>query len=270
MLKYSGQRAFNVARHAARELVVFSKLERLVAAVCMGTPFFLILADSQDKINFWPIAFGTFTIMAIPLIVSLAAYKIYGMATLRNGILAFVSAFILVAILFYIWYQTLPANFIVRDSISSYVSMKNAQIFGLLLTSASMLFLFNGAVYINTVPEISSKKHGKWYNLVLGISLLGVVLFPCTNPKLEVFHYSCAILFFAGGAFVIAFFNNEEHRIISIIIAGISLLGFVVYLSNTIWLKSAALSSFSLFWAETIALWVIGIHYILESLGELS
>jgi hypothetical protein len=236
----------------------------------MGIPFFLILSDSQDRIGFWSIVVGTLTIMAIPLLVSVAAYRINGMATVRNGILAFVVALLLVACLFYIWYLTLPTDFKIRDSISSYVAMENAQIFGLLLTTASMLFIFNGAVYINKVPEGSSKKHGRWYNLVLGISLLGVVLFPCTNPRLAVFHYSFAILFFAGGALVIAIFNDEAHRVISLIIAGVSLLSFAIYTVNSFLLDSTALSSFSLFWAETVALWVIGIHYILESLGELS
>ena len=269
MLNATTQKAIGVARDAAQELIAFSKLERIVAAVSMGIPFLLILADAQDRIPFWSIVAGTLTIMVIPLIVSIAAYWINGMDKRRNGVLTFVVAFFLVALLFYVWYRTIPLHYIIRDSISSYVAMKNAQIFGLLLTTASMLFIFNGAIYINEVGENSSKWHGKWYNLVLGICLLGVVLFPCTNPHLKVFHYVFAILFFGGSAFVIAFFNDKEHRIISAMISAVSLASFALYIMNTTLLNSPLLSSFTLFWAETISLWVIGIHYILESLGEL-
>ena len=253
-----------VVQEAATELVLFSKLERILAAVCMAIPFLLILADAQERIGFWPITVGMLTIMLIPLVVSFAAYKIYGM-TMRNGIWMFIVAFLLVALLFYGWYRTLPSHFVIRGSISSYVSMENAHLFGLLLTTASMLFIFNGAVYINKVTKGNRKKHGKWYNLVLGIFLLGVVLFPCTNPKLEALHYFCALVFFFGSALVIAIFNNAEHRKLSVFIAAISILGFVIQALNL-----PFLSSFTLFWSESIALWVIGIHYILESLGELS
>jgi len=265
----ASQKALNVAIDAAHDLIVFSKLERIVAAVSMGIPFFLILADVQDRIGFWSIFFGTLTISAIPLIVSLAAYWINSMHKRRNGVLTFFCAFLVVIIFFYFWYRALPQQFVIRDSISSYVSMKNAQIFGLLLTVASMLFIFNGAIYINKVEESSSKWHGKWYNLVLGFCLLCVVLFPCTNPHLRYFHYGFAILFFGGSAVVIAFFNDRQHRIISAVIAGVCLLSFALYLLNALWLHSPLFTSLTLFWAETVSLWVVGIHYILESLGEL-
>jgi hypothetical protein len=78
-------------------------------------------------------------------------------------------------------------------------------------------------------------------------------------------HYVCAGAFFGGSAVVIAFFNDTEHRKLSFFIAGISVTGFVLYALNL-----PALESFTLFWSESIALWAIGIHYILESLGKLS
>lgn len=265
----ASKKVLNVAIDAAQELFVFSKLERIVAAVSMGIPFFLILADVEERIGFWSIFFGTLTISAIPLIVSLAAYWINDMNKRRNEVLTFFCAFFVVMLFFYFWYLTLRHHFTIRDSISSYVSMKNAQIFGLLLTTASMLFIFNGAIYINKVGENSSKWHGKWYNLVLGVCLLCVVLFPCTNPHLKYLHYGFAILFFGGSAFVIAFFNDRKHRTISAVIAGVCLLSFAVYLLNTLWLHSQMFTPLTLFWAETVSLWVIGIHYILESLGEL-
>jgi hypothetical protein len=187
-----------------------------------------------------------------------------------TGALAFFAAFLAVLTMFYVWYLTLPKNYRIRGSISDYVSMENAQIFGLLLTSASMLFLFNGAVYFNTLSKRSRKKHGKWYNVVLGVSLLGVVLFPCTNASLVFYHYAFAIIFFGGSSFVIAFFNDEEHKWLSRVIAATSFFSFLLYFVNTLWLDSPLLCRLTLFWAETIALWVIGVQYILESVGELS
>jgi hypothetical protein len=263
------QEAVAAVRNAAHELVVFSKLERIVAAVCMGTPFFLILADSQDRIAVWSIVIGTLTVMAIPLVVAFGAFKINALQKTANGVVAFVVILVAVLSMFSIWYLTLPRNFRIRDSISAYVSMDNAQLFGLLLTIASMLFLFNGAVYFNTVPSKSTKKHGKWYNVVLGVSLLGVVLFPCTNPSLVILHYAFAITFYGGSSVVIAFFNDEEYKQLSRFIAACSFLSFMLYLANTYWLDLRWLSWLTLFWAETIALWVIGIHYILESLGSI-
>mgnify|MGYP000287397387 CR=1 FL=1 len=50
-----------------------------------------------------------------------------------------------------------------RDSISNYVYMdKNRHIFGLLLTLAAMLFIFNGVLYIKKGNYLNySKRHGR-------------------------------------------------------------------------------------------------------------
>lgn len=257
-------KAIHIAQEAVYELVAFSKLERILAAVCMSIPFLLILADSQSRIAVWSIVIGTVTIIVIPLAVAFAAYRINDTANRKNGILTFLITFVFTALLFFVWYLTLPNRFQIRESISSYVSMENAHLFGSLLTVASMLFIFNGAVYIHTVPQGARKAPGKWYNIILGICLLGVVLFPCTNPSLAVLHYGCAATFFVGSSIVIAFFNNTSHKSISLFIASVSILSFIVY-----FLGLPHLEWFTLFWSESIALWIIGIHYILESLGEL-
>lgn len=61
------------------------------------------------------------------------------------------------------------------------------------------------------------KKHGRWYNLVLGPALMGVILFPHLEYPLP--HYLSAGIFFGGSALVIAIFCNPEHRAISMAIA---------------------------------------------------
>jgi len=155
----------------------------------------------------------------------------------------------------------------VRQSISDYVNIKHAHVFGLLLTMAAMLFIVNGAVYIRTAGIKQNKKEGRWYNIALGVFLFGIIIFDLDN--FVVAHYIFAILFFLGSAFVIAFFNDRNHRKISILIASLTATGFIILLAIYLF-NIQALSWFTLFWAEWISLAVIGIHYILESLEKIS
>ncbi len=156
----------------------------------------------------------------------------------------------------------------VRESISNYVYMGNSHIFGLLLGVAAMLFIVNGVIYIKTQNLRDCKKQGKWYNNVLGVCLLGVVLFPHEDQPF--LHYFFAILFFAGSALVIALFNDKEHRKTSWTIAALSLGGLVLWLFNSYIFVIPLTQWLTLFWAEWLSLTVIAMHYILESLGELS
>lgn len=187
-----------------RDLSGFAKLERIIAAICILIPFFLVWAD----------------------------------------------------------------NWQIRDSISDYVYMKNSHIFGLLLTMAAMMFIVNGAIYIKTGHLREYKKQGRWYNIILGVSLLGVILFP--YKEYGFLHFIFARIFFVGSAFVIALFNDREHRNISFVIAIISISGLVIYVVNKNVFAIPWTDWLTLFWAEWISLFVIGIHYILESLGELT
>jgi hypothetical protein len=155
----------------------------------------------------------------------------------------------------------------VRTSISDYVNIQHAHIYGLLLTMAGMLFLVNGVVYLRTDGLKKTKQHGRWYNIILGSLLLLIVLFDLDN--FIVLHNVFALLFFVGSAFVIAFFNDRQHRKISIFIAFLTALGFVVLLIRNVF-DIDALDWFTLFWAEWVSLTVIAVHYILESLEKLS
>ena len=195
-----------IAANAGNNLVAFAKLERIIAAICILIPAFLVWGD-------------------------------YGR---------------------------------IRGSISDYINMDNRHIFGLLLAIAAMLFIVNGAVYINTVGIKHHKKPGRWYNIILGIALMGVPLFPYDNPTVTWLHYFCAIVFFAGSAVVIYAFHDPKNRRISRIIAVLTLISFVIYLINANIFHVPLFGWMTLFWAECISLAVIGVHYILESLGELT
>ncbi len=187
-----------------RNLVFFAKLERLIAALCVLIPLFLIWADGGN----------------------------------------------------------------IRDSISNYVYMSNGHVFGSLITMAAMLFIVNGAVYINAATIKETKWHGRWYNIVLGLALFGVVLLP--HEQYPVPHYISAAVFFVGSAVVIAVFNDQQHRKISRFIAFLTILSLAIYLINKYWFIIPGTGWMSLFWAEWISMVVIAIHYILESLGEIS
>ena len=170
------------------------------------------------------------------------------------------------------WVDDLP-NF--RDSISAYVDMKDSYIFGLMFGIAGMTFILNGALYFKVEndekrnPSLKSrpvlnesvynkKRIGKWYNIVFGLALFGVAIFHYDrNPISEIIHIVFALIFFVGSAILIFFIHDPEDkwksRFLSIV--SIACLAIAYFTDGII----------SLYWAETIALIIIAIHYILES-----
>jgi len=147
---------------------------------------------------------------------------------------------------------------ILRSSISDYVYMRHSYVFGMLLTTAAMLFIFNGAVYFRNEERLQVRKAGKWYNVILGISLLLVIVFPYKQYRIP--HYFFAGIFFLGNAFVIGKYHRPKYRVISNLLA---------------WLTAAfiaigALKILSLLWGEWLSLAVIGVHLILEAKGDIS
>ena len=91
-----------------------------------------------------------------------------------------------------------------RPSISNYVYMDHSYVFGMLLCIAAMLFIFNGAVYYKNEPHLHISKHGRWYNIVLGFSLLGVICFR--HIEYTIIHNIFAGIFFIGNAVVTGIF----------------------------------------------------------------
>lgn len=134
-------------------------------------------------------------------------------------------------------------SFTLRDSISAYFEMDQNQIFYVPLTVAAMLFVVNGVI-----------KHEHSYNTVLGVMLIGVVLF--NHHDFPVLHMLFAVAFFAGNAAVIYFFSrNTPPRFKTYVVV------FIV-IAVCAW---KPLGWYSLFWAEWLSLAAIGIHYILAS-----
>lgn len=159
-------------------------------------------------------------------------------------------------------------DFCWRDSISNYVYMENSYVFGLLLTMAAMLFIFNGALYFNSPEYISleTRKRNKWYNIILGVSLILVVVFP--HEEYKVSHYIAAGTFFLGSSFFIAFDCYKRDKRINLFFAILSIASLFFYFIK--WKFNLKIDWYTLFVAEWISLAVISIHYYLESRDVIS
>lgn len=140
-----------------------------------------------------------------------------------------------------------------RKSISKYVYISNSYIYGMLMCIAAMLFIFNGAVYFKSEKHTNVHPMGKWYNVILGICLLGVIIF--IPNKFPTIHLIFGGIFFLGNAVVIGLFQKNYPilgRVLALLIAASFVLCLVFCL-------------FTLFWAEWLSLTVIGVHFILEA-----
>jgi hypothetical protein len=135
----------------------------------------------------------------------------------------------------------------IRPSISDYAYSKLNYIFVTLLTIAGTMFIFNGSAY-----------NSRWYNIILGCSLIGVALTP--HLDFAFLHYLFATIFFLGSVFCMIFFSSKTQRLIKIIAGVIITIALIGHF---------AFDYYSLFWAEWIGILPICIHYIGESLGKL-
>jgi hypothetical protein len=145
-----------------------------------------------------------------------------------------------------------------RSSISDYVYMWHSYVFGLLLGMAAMLFIFNGFVYFKQEQQdqLNLDRSGKWYNIVLGTCLIGVVCFPWQQYRY--IHFSFAGAFFLGNALVTGYFHTKRWRKSNVVMALLTVIALGLYFTGWFpWL--------TLFWAEWASLAVVGVHFWLES-----
>lgn len=166
----------------------------------------------------------------------------------------FIAAFCILIPLI-LWFNDGGINHPFRPSISQYVYMPHSYVFGMLLSIAAMLFIFNGAVYFKNVNALNISIHGQWYNVVLGLSLIGVICFPCNEYPIP--HYTFAIIFFVGNALVTGIFYKDQYKVFSIILAVLTVIA----------LPFALLGYISILAGEWISLTVIAIHFILNTIN---
>ena len=167
-----------------------------------------------------------------------------------------------------------------RTSISDYVYTECGHIFGMFFTAAAFMFIYNGVIYFKKEAEIlkfrlsektgdneafkinklkNSQPPGAWYNIVLGISLLLVMLLP--HLENIVLHYIFAVVFFAGSIALMLFLKSNVQRGLAYFLAGISSVSLVLHLILG--------CKYPLFWAEWVAFTAIAIHYVAEALTKI-
>lgn len=134
----------------------------------------------------------------------------------------------------------------VRGSVSAYFDMTPPQAYYFPLTVASMMFLFNGIV-----------KTRRFYNVVLGLLLAGVVLFNLEGAT-RAPHYIFAIGFFGLNVAVILWFSQDVEPWLRTALA-VVILGAVVCWAVFPW--------FTTFYAEWVSLIAIAIHFVFDSIG---
>lgn len=135
----------------------------------------------------------------------------------------------------------------VRSSISNYAYSSMNHLFATLLTIAGTMFIFNGTAY-----------NSRWYNIALGLSLIGVALTP--HYDFPIIHYLFAAIFFLGSIFVMIGYTSKEQLKLKIQFASIIILALLLHF---------AFNWYSLFWAEWIGMLPICVHYLGESTGKL-
>lgn len=144
-----------------------------------------------------------------------------------------------------------------RSSISNYVYMDAGHVYGMLLTIAAMLFIFNGVIYFKDDAKGECRnKHGRWYNVILGLAILGVIIFP--HQEYKIIHHIFAALFFLGSTLTMIFFNDKHYKKLNYFFALLSTLGLMLYFYDK--------EILSLFWAEWFSLIAIAGHYLMVSL----
>lgn len=131
-----------------------------------------------------------------------------------------------------------------RPSISNFAYSQYNYVFASLLSLAGSLFLFNGTAY-----------NKKWYNIILGLSLYGVVFTPHLDYPL--WHYSFASIFFVGSYVVVLLSGIKQPNKLYLFISAIIPLALLGHFLNN-W--------YSLFIAEAIAMSPISFHFIMKSI----
>ncbi len=258
------------AVYRAEQFAPFGKAERLTAGICMGIPFFLIAANVPyiDRQWWWFTALALFFVI-LPFAITYLARTAH-LKNENHGLFITVLFGVVLTLLYLLFREVFDITSL--NSISAYVGITDSFIFGALLSIGAMLFIANGLVYWDEHKkqiEFGGRSRG-YINVILGIALQGVVLFPCTrlpNP-----HYFFAITFFAGCAFATILRNKKKtkHKIMDYSIAGVMVAGFVLLLLKELFhLKGWFFEWINLFGAESVGLWVIGIDFILVSLKRM-
>lgn len=141
-----------------------------------------------------------------------------------------------------------------RNSVSDYANSTNSYLFGLLYCMAGLLFVFNGAVYINKPKSLSINSGSRWLNILTGLCLIGIVLVHNNTA-----HIILSVLFFVLNVYIMAFLSNANETITAKITRIV--LAALVLISLGLWVCCFI----SLLWAEWLSLLFISLYLIMIS-----
>jgi hypothetical protein len=249
--------------HPGETLVPFGKGERVIAAVCMAIPFFLIISDSSDP-AWWLKSIGitVCSLMLVPII----GFLHESFSDRFPRIPAFLTTIAAGFILYLVYLFFVTNDFAIRPSISQYVDMVDSHLFGLLLGVPAMLFIVNGFIYGMKFEDEDAKWYERWrskISVTMGIALMGVVVVPYFWVMW--LHLTCAFVFYLAGAIVIlAGLGEQKDRLASWLSVIVMLISFVFGIWNELG-RAPIFPDVTVFGAESIGLWVIGVHYIITS-----
>jgi hypothetical protein len=132
-----------------------------------------------------------------------------------------------------------------RKSISNYAYSDKSEWYCTLVTIGAMMFILNYVI---------NKKHS--YNLIVGLSLLGV----CLTPHIEyaVLHYTFAAIFFGTSLLAIPLSSSQKNKEYKYMIVAITLTILALHFTT---------KTYSLLVAEWVALLPIVTHFIIKSIN---
>ena len=131
-----------------------------------------------------------------------------------------------------------------RKSISDYAYSEMNHVFYSLIAVSSTLFIFN---------YLMNNKH--WYNLITGISLLGVGLTP--HNEYETAHYIFAGVFFVMSLLSIPLSSSKKNVEYKYLVVILTLVVMALHFTT---------GAYSLLVAEWIAMLPICTHFIIKSI----
>ncbi len=154
-----------------------------------------------------------------------------------------------------------------RLSISDYARSSVSYLFGWLYGVAGMLFIYNGFFFYSNKVTFTDSSDGKgllsfstkgtWYNIVLGLLLFLVIVFPTYHFPL--LHIIVSVLFVAFNIVILATFSIPGERLYKHVRR---LMAFLVILIFVLHFVHEAPFHPTILWGEWITLILVSIHML--------
>lgn len=157
---------------------------------------------------------------------------------------------IMSVLMFFIPLVLIIVNGGIRTSVSDFAYMEHSEWYCVLITMAGAIFIMDGTIW-----------NKRWYNIILGCSLVGVALTPYKmSPLINIIHNSLAGIFFIGSVFVMILYSSAYQRPLKVILGGVIVVAMTLHYVFPV---------YGLFWAEWIGMLPITLHFLGEGFNKL-